>query len=257
MTTFDDISGILFDLDGVLYVGDRAVAGAIDTIALINQRQIPHRYVTNTTTQSRASLAQKLQAMGFAIEPHEILSAPAAACVYLRQRQASTCYFAVSDEIKAEFNEFTVSDTSPDVVVIGDIGREWSYELVNNLFQMVMAGAELVALHKGKYWQTLSGLRLDIGAFVAGLEYAAGVEATIIGKPSPAFFQAAIQELQCPVATIVMVGDDIDSDVGGAQRCGMRGFLVRTGKYRQDYAAASPVVPDAVLDSVVQLSQYV
>lgn len=256
MKRLDDIRGILFDLEGVLHIGDRVIDGAADTIRTIRERQIPHRYVTNTTTQSRALLSKKLHAMGIPVEPHEILSAPAAACVYLRQRQPHACYFAVSEAIRNEFREFPTSDTTPDVVVIGDIGRAWTYELMNDLFRMVMAGAELVALHKGKYWQTSEGLSIDIGAFIAGLEYATSVDATIIGKPSPAFFQAAAHELRCPPESIMMVGDDIDSDVGGAQKCGMLGILVRTGKYRQDYADASSVVPDGILDSIAQLTRY-
>ncbi|WP_116473152.1 TIGR01458 family HAD-type hydrolase [Zobellella maritima] len=255
MKALHGIQGILLDLEGVLYVGERAIDGAVDTIKAINDRQIPHRYVTNTTTLSRVSLSQKLQAMGFAVEPHEILSAPAAACVHLRQRQPRSCYFAVSEAIREEFREFPISDT-PDALVIGDIGRAWTYDLVNHLFQMVMAGADIVALHKGKYWQTPDGLRVDIGAFIAGLEYATGVDATVIGKPSPAFFQAAARELRCPAESILMVGDDIDSDVGGAQQCGIRGVLVKTGKYRPERAAASAVVPDAVIDSIARLMRY-
>jgi HAD superfamily hydrolase (TIGR01458 family) len=252
----DGIRGILFDLDGVLYVGDKVIEGAVDTIRYIKEQQIPHRFVTNTTTQSREALSQKLHALGFPIEPHDILSTPTAACDYLRQRQLRSCYFLVSEAIREEFSEFTTSETSPDVVVIGDIGRTWTYDLVNHIFQMVMAGADLVALHKGKYWQTPEGLRVDIGAFIAGLEYVTGVDATVIGKPSPPFFQAAVRELDFPKSDIVMVGDDIDADIGGAQQCGIRGILVRTGKYRQEAVAASSVVPDATIDSIAQLVQY-
>jgi HAD superfamily hydrolase (TIGR01458 family) len=121
---------------------------------------------------------------------------------------------------------------------------------------MLMDGAGLIALHKGKYWQTAEGLRVDIGAFIAGLEYVTGVDATVIGKPSPAFFQAAVNELGCSKDEIVMVGDDIDADVGGAQQCGIRGILVRTGKYRQDAVAVSSIVPDGTLDSIAHLVQY-
>lgn len=257
MKAFENVGGFLFDLDGVLFVGDSAIAGAVETIRLINERGIAHRYVTNTTSQSRQDLSDKLCAMGFAIAPQAILSAPAAACVYLRQRQPRACYFVVSEAIRDEFAEFAVSETAPDVVVIGDIGQAWSYELVNRLFQMVMAGADILALHKGKYWQTEQGLQVDIGAFIAGLEYATGVEATLMGKPSPAFFQAAVHELQCPKEEVVMIGDDIDSDVGGAQKAGIRGVLVRTGKYRQRYADASPIAPDAVLDSIAGLARFI
>jgi HAD superfamily hydrolase (TIGR01458 family) len=251
------IRGILFDLDGVLYVENQVIDGARDTIHYVKERHIPHRFVTNTTTQSREALSQKSQALGLPIEPHEILSPPYAACLYLRRRRPRSCYFLVSDAVIDEFREFPFSEIAPDAITIGDIGRAWNYDLVNQIFHLVMAGAELVALHKGKFWQTQDGLRVDIGAFIAGLEYVTGVKATVIGKPSPAFFQSAIEELHCSKDEIVMIGDDIDADVGGAQQCGIRGLLVRTGKYRRNYVAASPISPDGVLDSIAQLVQYV
>jgi len=256
MQNLKSIRGILFDLEGVLYVGNQVIVGAYDVIRYLKEHNIPHRYVTNTTTLSRAALSQKLHALGFPIEPREILSPPYATCVYLRHRQPRSCYFLVSEAVRDEFREFPTSTTDPDAVIIGDIGRAWTYDLVNRIFRMIMAGAELIALHKGKFWQTPAGLRVDIGAFISGLEYVTGVEATVTGKPSPAFFQAAIHELDRPQDEIVMVGDDIDVDVGGAQRCGIRGILVRTGKYRQDYVAASSVVPDGVLESIPHLLEY-
>lgn len=256
MKNAHNIGGILFDLDGVLYVGNQVIDGAFDAIRVVQAQHIPHRYVTNTTTQARDALAHKLQALGFPIEPTDILSAPAAAQVYLRHRQFRSCLFLVADAIREEFHEFPMSQTAPEAVVIGDIGRAWTYDLVNQVFQMVMAGAELIALHKAKYWQTPEGLQVDIGAFVAAVEYATGKEATVIGKPSPAFFHAAVQELNCPKDEIVMIGDDIDADVGGAQKCGIRGILVRTGKYRQAYVSASAITPDVVLDSIAHLPKY-
>jgi len=256
MQNLKGIRGVLFDLEGVLYVGNQVIDGAYDIIRYVKEHHIPHRYVTNTTTQSRETLSQKLHTLGFLIEPHEILNPPYAATVYLRHRQPRSCYFLVSDTVRDEFREFSTSMSAPDAVIIGDIGRAWTYDLVNKIFQMIMAGAELIALHKGKFWQTQEGLQVDIGAFIAGLEYVTGVEATVIGKPSPAFFETAIRELDLPKDEIVMVGDDIDFDVGGAQQCGIRGILVRTGKYRQDHVTASSIVPDEVLESIPHLVQY-
>jgi HAD superfamily hydrolase (TIGR01458 family) len=256
MKNLDNIRGVLFDLEGVLYVGNQVIDGAKETINYVNEHHIPHRYVTNTTTKSRKALSQKLQDLGFNIEIQDILSAPYAACVYLRKRQPRSCYFLVSESIREEFREFPTSSTNPDAIIIGDIGRAWDYELINQIFQMIMEGAELIALHKGRFWQTPEGLRIDIGFYIAALEYVTGVEATVIGKPSPTFFQAAMQELALPQDEIVMVGDDIDSDVGGAQQSGIRGILVRTGKYRQEYVNSSAIVPDGILDSIADLIPY-
>ncbi|GAB3102902.1 TIGR01458 family HAD-type hydrolase [Aestuariicella hydrocarbonica] len=256
MPSLSDIRAILIDLDGVLYIGDQAIDGAIDAIRLVVERHIPHRYVTNTTTRSRADLAKKLNTLGYTIDADEIWSSPCGAVTYLRQRGVRSCFCVVDEAIGSEFGEFDVSDTSPDAVVIGDVGSAWNYDLVDQIARLVMAGAELVALHKGKFWQAADGLKVDIGAFVAGVEYVTGKDATVIGKPSPAFFQAAIDTLNCSAEQVAMIGDDIDSDVGGAQRCGMRGILVRTGKYREPLVAAASIVPDATLDSIADLPSW-
>jgi HAD superfamily hydrolase (TIGR01458 family) len=256
MKMHNAINGVMFDLDGVLYVEDQIIDGAVETLRFVQERSIPHRFVTNTSTKSRQAISRKLQTMGIPAQREDIFSAPYAASIYLRQRQPRSCYFVVADDVMEEFKEFPVSETDPEVVVIGDIGRVWNYDLVNQIFQLVMKGSELIALHKGKYWQTPQGLRVDIGVYIAGLEYVTGVQATIIGKPSPAFFESAVEEMGVPGEGIVMLGDDIESDVGGAQRCGIRGFLVRTGKFRPETMAASSITPDAVLGSIVDLKQY-
>ena len=256
MAVLDDVSGILFDLDGVLFVGSQMIPGADAVIAHVKQRQIPCRFVTNTTTQSRDAIAQKVQAMGLPIQSDEIISTPSAALTYLRQQGFRRGYLLLADEVKREFEDFPCTDQGPEAVVIGDIGSAWNYAMLNSVFNMLMEGAELIALHKNKFWQTDEGLRMDIGAFVAGLEYVTGKQATIIGKPSPAFFQLAIQQLQLPANQVLMIGDDIDSDVGGAQCFGLKAMLVRTGKYRPDYAEASSIQPDFVADSVAELINF-
>jgi ribonucleotide monophosphatase NagD (HAD superfamily) len=97
-------------------------------------------------------------------------------------------------------------------------------------------------------------LRLDIGPFVAGLEYATGKTADVAGKPSPAFFRSALEAAGVSADEAVMVGDDIRGDIGGAQQLGIGGVLVRTGKYREDDVAASGVTSDRVIYSVADLA---
>jgi HAD superfamily hydrolase (TIGR01458 family) len=138
-------------------------------------------------------------------------------------------------------------------VVIGDIGNAWTYDLLNNVFRLVTNGAELVALHRNKFWQTEAGLQMDIGAFVAGLEYVTGKTATVTGKPSPEFFAAALSRIGLKPGEVAMIGDDIDTDIGAAQAQGMMGILVKTGKYREAYVRASKIKPDLVLDSIADM----
>ncbi len=249
-----NIKGILFDINGVFHVDNRPIDGAVEIIKKIKAK-FPCRFVTNTTTKSRQTFHQSLVDMGLPISKSEIISAPYAAVLYLRQLNNPSCYLLLSEDVKRDFTEFSQSDTKPDVVVIGDIGDRWNYQVMNKVFKMLNNGAELIALHKGKYWQAEGDLQLDIGAMVAGLEYATQKDATVVGKPSSSFFRLALNELKLPCRQVLMVGDDIESDVGGAKREGLRGILVKTGKYRRELVELSDVEPDRVLESVADLEQ--
>jgi HAD superfamily hydrolase (TIGR01458 family) len=253
MADLSCIRGILFDLDGVLYVGAQVIAGAIDAIAEIKQRGYRCRFITNTSTLSSASLHKKLIGLGFDIAEHEIISATRAALIHLQQFDDPVCHLLLADDVRQDFRHFRQSDSKADFVIVGDIGETWTYPLLNNVFNLLIGGAELIAIHKNRFWQTERGLQLDIGAFVSGLEYASRKQATIIGKPSPDFFRAALSELGLPPEQAAIVGDDIDSDIGGGQAAGLTGILVKTGKYRQDYADNSPVVPGLIIPSVAEL----
>ena len=253
--SFSQIKGLLLDLNGVFYTGEQLLKGAIEAIEFLKSNKVPHRFITNTTTESLDTFHNKLTQMGLPIDKSEIISSPYAAVLYLRQRGKPKCHLLLAEDTKKDFAAFPVSDTEPDFVVIGDMGDRWNYHILNQAFQLLSNGAELIALHKGKYWQVEDGLRLDIGAFVTGLEYATGKTATVIGKPDSAFFQLALEELGLPNENVAMVGDDIDSDVGGAKLVGLTGVLVKTGKYREESAARSEVQADAVLESIADLKQ--
>lgn len=250
-----NIRGLLIDLDGVLYVGSTPVPGAVETVRHL-PADLPRCYLTNTTTKSAASLRKKLADMGFAVDAGEILSAPEAARVYLENKGRPVCKLLVNAEVQGDFHGFRQSDIEAQAVVIGDIGNAWTYDLLNNVFRLVMNGAELVALHKNKFWQTEAGLQMDIGAFVTGLEYVTGKTATIMGKPSPDFFSAALSRIGLKAGEVAMIGDDIDTDIGAAQEQGMTGILVRTGKYREAYVRDSKIKADLTLDSIADLTRY-
>ncbi len=248
---------MLIDLDGVLYVGERKIAGASETIRRLKSKRIPLRFTTNTTTRSFGELQEKLNAHGIPIERAEIFGVLQAAVAFLKQRGRPTCKFLLTEGPLVEFDEFPRDDANPEFVVVGDIGKRWDYNLMNEIFALLIGGAELLALHKGKFWQTAQGLRVDIGAFVAGLEYVTGKEATVLGKPSEALFRLALADMKLAPEEVAMIGDDIESDVGGAQRVGMKGILVRTGKYREDLVARSGVTPDMTIDSIADLPQLI
>ncbi len=149
-----------------------------------------------------------------------------------------------------------------DAVLIGgadegeEPGRIFSYLNLNRAFHELDAGADLYCLHKNRWWQTADGPRLDGGAFVAGLEYAADTEAMVLGKPSAAYFTAALEALDAEAGMTWMVGDDLETDCLGAHRHGMKTILVRTGKFRPDEVERSRVQPDAIVSSIAQLPDW-
>ena len=249
-----EIQGFLIDLDGVLYVGNKPVPGAVETLHDLREKGCPVRFVSNSTRRSRASVAGRLRGMGFPIYELEILT-PAVAAASMLRRDGKTAFLVTTGDAHRDFEDagVTVTGDHPDAVVIGDAGDRFTYELLNRAMRLVLAGADLIALERDRTWMGTDGLMLSAGPFVATLEYATGKEAICVGKPSPGFFSTALEGLGIPASKAAMVGDDIETDIDGAQRCGMQGILVRTGKFREDLLASSGVIPDLIIDSVADL----
>lgn len=256
------LSLLMFDLDGTLYVGNELISGAIEAIAQCREHGLQLRFLTNTTTKSQSQLVAQLRSMGITLNDHELISAPVATALELavlqnQQGRSLRIWPLIAETIKADFADFIWDENNPDYVVLGDIGDAWDLTLINRLFNVMHNGAELIALHKNRFWQTSDGLKADIGFFVAGLEYVCSKTAKVMGKPSRDFFQRVLDSAGVTAANTMMVGDDIDSDVGGAQQLGIRGCLVKTGKFRQSYFEQSNVKPDVVLESVKDLYQAI
>jgi len=249
--------GLLFDLDGTVYQEGRAIPGAAEALETLRRRGLPFRFTTNTTRRPRATLAARLREMGIPAHPEEILSAPAAAARWLRDRGIRRAQLLLAEATFEEFSGLEIVDRAPEVVVVGDLGEGWTFPLLNQAFRNLMDGAELLAIQRNRYWHTDGGLSLDAGPFVAALEYGSGQTATLVGKPSPAFFAAAARELGLPPERIAVVGDDLESDVAGARAAGMIGVAVRTGKYRPQDEERARQAADAVLDSVAGILEWI
>ncbi len=274
----DRLAGVLLDVDGTLLTEHGAVPGAAAVVTELRRRGVPFRIVTNITRRSRRSVVDRLGAHGIEVETDEIYTAVYAAVAWLRNHTIRRVAPFVTQDALEDLRDFDLvggtagpsiprSDgpsipRSPDAVLIGDLGDRWSHGLLNEVFRYVMDGARLVALQRGRYWMGPTGLELDAGAYVAAIEYATGHDAVVCGKPNAEFFNAAVASLADPKThrsddrsggPIAMVGDDVSSDIQGAQGAGLEGWLVRTGKFRDDVLAASGVVPDRVLDSVASL----
>jgi HAD superfamily hydrolase (TIGR01458 family) len=253
--------GILFDMDGVLYNSDRLIPGAVETVAWLRARRIPHLFVTNTTSRGRAALVEKLRGFGIEASEDDILTPPVAAAAWLRAQCEGPVALFLRPSTRAEFAGLPLADDTAErgaaYVVIGDLGDLWDFRTLNRAFRLLHHNpeAKLVALGMTRYWLASDGISLDVAPFVAALQHATGREPIVFGKPAARFFLAAAERLGLEAAEVLMVGDDIHADVLGAQAAGLKGALVRTGKFRPaDLEGAQQ--PDAVLDSVADVPAW-
>jgi len=253
------LRGFLIDLDGVLYVGDRPVDGAREAIEYLVRNNYRIRFVSNTTRKCRETIADRLSSMGFAIPIETIFTPPLAAVAFMKRAGKRRCRLLTTGDVYRDFEDACSSDpdTRPDFVIIGDAGDKITYDSLNSVFRDIFDGAELIALEKDRYWMAPDGLSLSAGPFVTALEYATGKTATVVGKPSEAFFDLALEDMGLRRDQVAMIGDDIMTDIGGAQKAGMRGILVRTGKFREDAIIRSPIRPDYIIDSIGNLKDIV
>jgi HAD superfamily hydrolase (TIGR01458 family) len=255
------MTAILLDIDGVLHVSGDPIPGAADAVRALRSDGHRLRFVTNNTTRARARLARELQAIGIELDEDEVSTTPIAAGKLLAGLRVLALTMASVREDLAP--HVTLVEEDAEAVLLGgadetdETGEVFAYQNLNRAFAALREGARLVCLHKNRWWQTADGPLLDAGAFVAGLEYAAQVEAEIVGKPTAAYFEAALAELASTPSEAVMVGDDVEADIGGAKQIGMRGVLVRTGKFRPAALEEADPQPDAVLDSIAELPAWI
>lgn len=247
-----DIAGVLIDIDGVLTVSWEPIDGAAEAFAELRRRRVPLRLVTNTTTRTRAKIAELLDGAGFGVGVEEVLTAPSATAAYLREHEpGARCFLLSSGDVLDDLAgiDVVVGLEPADVVVLGGAGLVYTHEQLNHAFNLLLEGASFVAMHRNLYWRTAGGLELDTGAYAMALEAATGRSPMVIGKPSPPFFLAALASLGLSADHVAMIGDDIDNDVLGAQAVGMHGVLVRTGKFLPESLANAAGEVDVVVDS--------
>ena len=252
------IEGLLLDIDGVLAVSWEALPGSVEAMKQLRADGIPFRLITNTTTKTRADLAQTLRSAGFEVADDEIVTAVVATAGYLGAAHPGGKVFVLSDgDATADLSGVDLVDVDEaDVIVIGGANDDFSYGTMNRIFRRLMDGAALVGMHRNLFWKTDQGWELDGGAYIAGLEEAADTTATICGKPERAYFEAALDMLGVDAGRAAMVGDDVVNDVLGAQTSGLTGILVRTGKYRPGDEERHDGRPDHVVASFAEVPTF-
>jgi len=262
-----DVRCVLLDIDGVLTVSWRPIPGAPEAVVGLRAAGCRLAFLTNTTSATRARIVERLAGAGIEVAPDEVFTAPRATSAYLRSHHpGARCLLVNNGSVEDDLAGVELArpgEEGIDVVLTGGAGPEVGYLEINAAYRALEAGATLVAMHRNLQWQTDAGLQLDMGAFLAGLEQATGKRATVVGKPSSAFFAAVLSELGVSPGRdganpgVVMVGDDVEADVAGAQRCGIPAVLVRTGKFREDTLQRSGVHPADVIDSIADLPRLI
>jgi HAD superfamily hydrolase (TIGR01458 family) len=253
--------GLLIDLDGVLYQGEQVIPGAPAVVSWLQSSDIPFLFVTNTTSRPRRLIVEKLQSMGMEVSEHSIITPVFAAYLWMKQNIQGEAALFIPESTREDMQDIPFLESGREegaaAVVIGDLGAQWTYAELNRAFRLLMhnPSAPLLALGMTRYWRAEDGLRLDVAPFVRALETATDKEAIVLGKPSADFFGMCLSMLGMEAEQVFMVGDDIRSDIAGAQEAGIWGVLVRTGKF-QESDLDSGIDADVMLNSIAQLPDW-
>ncbi|MGI9498973.1 MAG: TIGR01458 family HAD-type hydrolase [Geminicoccaceae bacterium] len=248
-----DLRGLLLDLEGVLYEDDTPISGVADAMGALAASGLEIRYLTNTTTRPRQAIVDRLTGMGFDLAAEHVFTPCIAAGRLLRRKNLTRIHLAAAPELAEDFSDVEFVDDDPEAIVVGDLYRAFDWDRLNALFRMMQQGAVLVALHKNRYCRRDGEIALDLGPFVAALDYAAGTQAVIVGKPSGLFFDLALAGLGLDAQSVAMVGDDIEADIGGAAQAGMTTIQVKTGKFTLKDRDHPFIRPDHLIGSAAEL----
>jgi HAD superfamily hydrolase (TIGR01458 family) len=250
-----DIKGVLIDLDGVLHQRGAAIPGSAEAIERLRRLNLDFRFITNATRKPLRFILEMLHNLGVAADPSHVFTSASAARAYLEE-QGLDPYFVITSALAEDFAG--LKPGGRPAVVIADAHHEFTYETLNGAFRLLEQGAEFLALAGNRAFRDADGeLSLDVGGFVACLEYASNQKAHVLGKPSPAFFRQALTHMGIAPENAIMIGDDAEFDVSAAIKAGLRGILVRTGKYTPGAEDGVDPRPHAVAADLLEAVELV
>jgi HAD superfamily hydrolase (TIGR01458 family) len=221
---------VLIDIDGVLRIGSAPAEGLSDFMDFLSDSSQPVCLISNSTLSSSDDIALFFKKNGIA-HSFPIMTASTATVGFVRNNYSSAAVYAIP-KIKKLFGDIVSESHSPEAVVMGDMGEAWDYEILSEIFLKVRSGADLIAMQKNRFWKTPEkGYLMDLGPFVAAVEYAANKDAILIGKPSKIYFNSALDILGYEEESrFIMIGDDIETDIIGAGKLGAITVQMYTGK---------------------------
>ena len=236
------IKPILIDFDGVVKLGNSPAPDAKEFFNFINKNKTPSCILSNSTLRTGDLIKEFFASHSIDLQI-PALTAFDATLAFIKNNYKKVQVYC-RDYLIHHFNGM-IDEENPEAIVIGDIEDKWNYQIMNDIFKKVLGGADLVAMHKNKYWNPHGEFLIDAGAFVTGIEFAASKEAIVIGKPSPHYFKAALEQIGANFEDgFYMIGDDIENDVNASQDLGGRGILIFTGKTKFPTKGDISIKPD-------------
>jgi len=250
MVKFDNIQALLIDLEGVLYSDDKLISGSDKVLQDLRKKGLKLRFLTNTTTIPRNKILNKLTNYGFDIEEEEIFTPVTATKKFLEEKNIKEVFLVTSKELLSEFNNYELTNKNPKAIIMGDIYKEFNWDILDKIFKLIHKhDSHLISLHQNKYCIRENEISLDLGPFVKAIEYASNKNAVLMGKPNINFFDLVIKDLDAQHENIVMIGDDIKSDIEGGYQAGLKTIQVKTGKY-QSSDDKNSLQPDARIKNI-------
>lgn len=239
---------ILIDLDGVLKHGDSPAPDAKEFLNFINENKIPACILSNSTLKTGDQVKEFFSEHKIELKIPAITAFDATLSFVKKNYKKVQVY--CRDYLTHHFAGMT-DEQNPEAIVIGDIEDNWNYQIVNDIFKKVLAGADLVAMHKNKFWNPDGELLIDAGAFITGIEFASGKQAILVGKPSLHYFKASLSKIGTnSEESFFMIGDDIETDIKAAQDIGGKGILIYTGKTKYPLNKSMNIRPDFEVNSL-------
>lgn len=254
MATIRGIKQVFLDIDGVLMLGDLPIPGGTATVNKLTSLGIKVAFVTNTTRKPRRRIHEELLKLGFHVDIDDVICPAIIARERVLSMKRNSVALFVNEDVKEDFEGLHETRQRAGAIIMGDLGNKFSPEVMDEIFRLTFTGSELIAMQKNRYWRDENGLRLDLGPYVAAIEYATGKRADVVGKPSPGFFRGLLNRYQVKPENTLMVGDDIETDIKGAQRLGIRTVLVKTGKFDFDFVKRTGIKPDEIVPSIADLA---
>jgi inorganic pyrophosphatase len=248
---------LLVDIDGTLLWRGAFIDGVLALLHTLKRQGVAIRYITNGTSTPPAVMVARLATMGLALTPEEYFNPIRAAQLYFATHHQLSYYVAAAPEIQTLFDQSRWNATNPDCVVLGDLRASCSYDELDRIFRFVNGGSRLLSTSYSPYFYNATGIKqLDTGAFTRLFEAALGLKAELLGKPAPLYYEMVLATLAVDKQQCLAVGDDIDTDILGAQQCGIAAVLVQTGKYDAAAVQAAAVTPQATIPTFAMAGQF-